>query len=125
MAHVGVELAYDILIAPLAEEIYGFIKMLFVDDAGVVGASDEEDGQIGIMQSPTFLAVGLIHELEQSLETIKGEDETVAFVGVVGGEDGGVADNPGVGIAFVLEALHVAGEGKVVDEVAAMFFAFE
>lgn len=64
VAHVGVEFAYDILIAPLAEEIHGFIKMLFVDDAGVVGASDEEDGQIGIMQGPTFLAVGLVHELE-------------------------------------------------------------
>lgn len=64
VTHVGVESAYDILIAPLAEEIYGFIKMLFVDDAGVVGASDEEDGQIGIMQSPTLLVVGLIHELK-------------------------------------------------------------
>lgn len=77
------------------------------------------------MQSPTFLAVGLIHELEQSLETIEGEDEAVAFVGVVGGEDGGIADDPGVGIAFVLETFHVAGEGEVVDEVAAMLFAFE
>lgn len=44
MAHVGVEFAYDVLVASLAEEIYGFIKMLFVDDAGVVGTSDEKDG---------------------------------------------------------------------------------
>ncbi len=125
VAHVRVELTYDVLVTSLAEEIYGFIEMFFVDDTGVVGTSDEEDGHVGIMHCPIFLAVGLIHELEQSLKTIKGEDETVAFVGVVGSENGGIANDPGVGIAFVLEALHIAREGEIIDEVAAMFFAFE
>lgn len=125
VAHVRVELTYDVLVTSLAEEIYGFIEMFFVDDTGVVGTSDEEDGHVGIIHCPIFLAVGLIHELEQSFETIKGEDETVALVGVVGGENGGIADDPGVGVTFVPETFHIAGEGEIVDEVAAMFFAFK
>ena len=122
---MGVEFAGDILIAPLSEEIDGFIKMFFVDDTGVVGAGDEEDGYVGILHGPALFAVGSVHEFKQSFKTIEGEDEAVALVGVVSGKDGGIADDPGVRIAFVLEAFGIFGEGEAIDEMAAVFFTFE
>ena len=64
MAHVGVEFAGDILITSFSEEVYGFIKMFFVDDTGVVGAGDEEDGHVGILHGPALFAVGSVHELK-------------------------------------------------------------
>ncbi len=125
MAHVRVEFAGDVLVTSLAQEVHGFIEMLFVDDTGVVGASDEKNWHIGIMHSPIFLAISLVHKLEEGFEAIEREDEAVAFICVVGGENCGVADNPGVGIAFVFEAFHIFGEGEVIDKVATVFFAFE
>ncbi len=138
VAHAGVKFAGDVGVAALMEEIDGFREIFMTDETGVVGAGDEENGQVRVGDAPTGRAVGAGHELEKHGEAIEGEGETAAGVGVIGRDDGGIAHYPRIGagvsagggrVAVLAGELGggsvIAGEGEILDEIAAVAFAEE
>lgn len=137
MAHFRVKFGNNILITASAHEVDGFLKILVADNTGVVSAGDEEDWRGRIPHLPIFRAVGAFHKVEERDKTVQSEDEAVALVGVIGGDYGRIADDPGVRAIIVARVevavrageaggfLVITAESKVVNELAPVMLALE
>lgn len=137
VAHFRVKFRGDILITASTHEIDGLLKILTTNNTWVVGARNEENRRGRIPHLPSFRAVGALHEIEKRDKTVQGKDEAVALVGVISGDYGRVADNPGVravvvaGVEVAVRAgeaggsLVIAAEGEMVNELAMVMFALE
>lgn len=137
MAHFQVKFGDDVLITASAHEVDGFLKILTTNNTRVISARNEENRSGWIPHLPIFRAVGALHEAKERDKTVQSEDEAVALVGVIDGDYGRIADDPGVraviiaGVEVAVRAgeagrfLVIAAESEVINELALVVFALE
>ena len=137
VAHFGVEFARDVGVAAGAHKIDCLCEILMADNTRVVSASDEEDWCGRIFHLPTFWVISTFHQAEKDDEAIQREGEAVAFISVIGGDHGRVANYPSIGTSIVggikviirfgelRGKFIIAAKSKVIDEFAAMTLSAE